>query len=156
MDVASFSEIEQDFHQRVSRIVWCTVTTVDKLGRPRARILHPVWEGSTGWIMTGRNTYKAKHLERNPYVSLSYWDQQHEQVYAECKAEWADDLATKERIWKLFETTPEPYGYNPKLFFPAPEDPNFGCLKLTPWRIELWSLNAMVQGQPPRVWRAQG
>ena len=52
MDVNDFSEIEDEFNARVQRIVWCTVTTVDEEGRPRARILHPVWEGSTGWICT--------------------------------------------------------------------------------------------------------
>ena len=48
MDVASFSEIESEFHKRVSRIVWCTITTVDAKGRPRSRILHPLWEGNDG------------------------------------------------------------------------------------------------------------
>jgi hypothetical protein len=28
------------------------------------------------------------------------------------------------------------------------------ALRLTPWRIELWSLGDMVGGKPPRVWRA--
>ena len=79
MDVASFAEIEKDFMERVARIVWCTVTTVDRKGRPRARILHPIWERSTGWIATGRSSFKGKHLEANPYVSLSYWDPQHQQ-----------------------------------------------------------------------------
>ena len=76
MDVASFGEIEKEFMERISRIVWCTVTTIDRKGRPRARILHPVWEGSTGWIATGRDSFKAKHLAQNPHVSLSYWDPQ--------------------------------------------------------------------------------
>ena len=47
MDVASFSDIEKEFMDRVARIVWCTVTTVDTQDRPRARLLHPIWEGST-------------------------------------------------------------------------------------------------------------
>src|ERR1700682_1462510 len=87
MDIASFAEIEDEFMARVRRIVWCTVATVDRRGRPRTRILHPIWEGSTGWIGTSPRSLKAKHLEHNPYVSLSYWDQQHQQIYADCKAE---------------------------------------------------------------------
>ena len=94
MDVASFTEIEDEFMARVRRIVWCTVATVDRQGRPRTRILHPIWEGSTGWIGTSPISLKAKHLERNPYVSLSYWDPQHQQIYADCKAEWHNDVAT--------------------------------------------------------------
>ncbi|MGE5594679.1 MAG: pyridoxamine 5'-phosphate oxidase family protein [Hyphomicrobiales bacterium] len=156
MDVASFDDIKEEFDRRVSRIVWATVTTVDNQNRPRARILHPLWEGSTGWIMTGRHTFKSKHIEKNPYVSVSYWDPQHEQVFAECRAQWDDDPATKRRIWDLFKDTPEPYGYDPALFFRnGPGDPEFGVLRLVPWRIELWSLQAMVSGQPPRVWRAR-
>ena len=49
MNVASFADIKEEFNKRVSRIVWCTVATVDTKGRPRSRILHPIWERSTGW-----------------------------------------------------------------------------------------------------------
>jgi len=154
MDVASFAEIEKEFLERIARIVWCTVTTVDRRGRPRSRILHPIWEGQTGWIATGRDSFKARHLAANPYVSLSYWDPQHQQVHAECRASWADDPAEKKRVWNLFKSTPEPLGYDPGLFFRGgPEDPSFGALKLTPWRIELWSLADLVQGKPSRVFR---
>jgi pyridoxine/pyridoxamine 5'-phosphate oxidase len=72
MVVNNFSEIEQEFIQRVHTIVWCNVATVDSQGRPRSRILHPIWEGSTGWILTQRDSYKSKHLAANPHVSLAY------------------------------------------------------------------------------------
>ena len=153
MDVASFSEIEKDFNARVARIVWCTATTVDRKGRPRSRMLHPIWEGTTGWIATGRHSFKEKHLAKNPYISLTYWDPQHEQVHAECRAEWVDDLGEKQRVWELFKSTPEPLGYDPAMFFQSADNPEFGLLKLTPWRIELWSLGAMASGQPSQVWR---
>jgi hypothetical protein len=35
----------------------------------------------------------------------------------------------------------------------SPEDPTFGLLKLTPWRIELSSLNDLIAGTPAKVWR---
>jgi general stress protein 26 len=151
-DVASFAEIEQEFMRRITRIVWCTVSTVDRKGRPRSRILHPIWEGSTGWIATGRHTLKTKHLEKNPYLSLSYWDPQHEQVYADCRAEWDDSMDQKRRIWDLYKTTPPPLGYDPGMIWKGgPEDPTFGILKLTPWRIELFALRDMMGGGP-QVW----
>ena len=59
MDVASFSQIEKEFMDRVARIVWCTMTTIDRKSRPRARIIHPIWQGTTGWIATGRHSHKA-------------------------------------------------------------------------------------------------
>ncbi len=154
MDVKDFSEIADDFHARVSRIVWCTVATTDRQGRLRSRILHPIWEGPKGWIMTGRNTLKTKHLEASPWISLTYWDPQHEQVYADCKATWNDDEAEQERIWALFKETPEPYGYDPSIIWPdGPSSPECGLLELDPWRIEVSGLGAMMTGQPPRVWR---
>lgn len=154
MDVAAFTDIEEDFMARVSRIIWCTVTTVDGKGRPRGRILHPIWEGSTGWIATGRQTYKSKHIAANPYVSLAYWDPQHEQVFADCRAEWVEDRGEKQRLWDLFKSTPEPMGYDLGMFWKGGvSDPTYGLLKLTPWRIELWSLGAMMKGEQPRVWR---
>lgn len=128
--VTSFNDIAQEFEQRVGRIVTCTVTTVDTKGRPRARILHPLWEGSTAWIVTDRQSFKAKHIAKNPYVSLSYWDPQQEQVYAECKASWEEDPAEKDRVWNLFKNTPPPRGYDPAQFMPeGPAAPSYGALK---------------------------
>lgn len=148
-----FADIEAKFREITTRIVWCTVTTVDTRGRPRSRILHPVWDGATGWIATGRHSHKAKHLAANPYVSLTYWDPKHEQTIIDCKAEWQDDLDTRAWLWNLLKTTPEPVGYDPSAFWKAHTDDSFGALRLTPWRLEVWSLAAMAQGKPPEVWR---
>ena len=156
MEVATFSDIENDFMERVRRIVWCTVATVDRQGRPRTRILHPIWEGSTGWIATGRQSHKAKHLERNPYVSLSYWDQQHQQIYADCKAEWDDSPQQKQLIWNLYKSTTPPLGYDLGIIWKSPDDPTYGVLKLTPWRIELFALSDLFSRAPPRIWHAAG
>ena len=159
MDVGSFEEIAEEFNARVGRIVWCNVTTVDGNGRPRSRILHPVWEGSTGWIATGRHSFKEKHLAANPYVSLTYLDlgggnpMGQQQVYAECRTEWEDDDAEKRRLWDMFKNAPEPIGYDPALFFQSVDNPEFGMLKLIPWRVEISALSDMMTGQEPKVWR---
>lgn len=154
MDVKSFADIEEEFLRRVTQTVWCSMATVDRQGRPRQRIIHPIWEGSTGWIATGRHSLKEKHLARVPYVALSYWDQRHEQVYVDAYAEWDDDPATKRRIWELYKSTPPPLGYDPQIIWQGGvEDPTYGLLKLTPSRIELFSLQALVTGQGPLVWR---
>ena len=152
-EISDFSAIEADFMDRIRRIVWCTVTTVDRKDRPRARILHPVWEGSTGWIATGRDSFKAKHIAHNPHVSLSYWDPNHEQVFAECRAEWEDDPAEKARLWAFYKATPPPLGYDLAMFWKDADDPGYGLLRLSPWRIELSSLGGMMKGEAPRVWR---
>ena len=154
MDVTSFSDIQEELLARVRRIVWCTMTTVDRRGRPRSRILHPIWEGSICWAATYRGSFKGKHIARNPYVSLTYWDPQQQQVYADCRAEWDDGAAEKQRVWELYKSTPPPLGYDLGQFFrQGPDDPNYGLLKLTAWRIELWSLPDMMSGIPNKVWR---
>lgn len=154
MDVASFAEIEDEFRARTTRIVWCSAATVDRQGWPRTRILHPIWEGSIGWVATGRHSFKERHLAANPYVSLSYWDAEQKQVYADCKAEWEDSPDDRRRIWELYKSTPPPLGYDPGMIWQGgPDDPGYGLLKLTPWRIEVSSIYDMVAGKPPLVWR---
>ncbi len=148
--ITAFAEIEQEFIQRAHTAVWCNVATVDSNGRPRSRVLHPIWEGQTGWITTRRNVLKSKHLTRNPYVSLAYIADPFKPVYAECKAGWDDDPASKHRIWELFKGTPTPLGYDPGSIWRNPDDPDFGVLRLTPWRIDLYDL--VNQGNR-RVWQ---
>jgi general stress protein 26 len=153
-ETIKFADIENEFLDRVGRIVWCTVSTVDAKGHPFARILHPVWEGPTGWIATGRQTLKTKHLAKNPYVALAYWDAQQDTAIVHARAEWCDDTATKSRIWRLLETTPPPVGYDPKLFWRGGvSDPTFGVLKITPSRIQLRTGAEMMQGKPARLCR---
>jgi general stress protein 26 len=154
VEVATFEELQEPFDERVARIAWAGVTTIDRRGRPRVRILHPIWEGSTGWIATGRQSFKAKHLAENPYVSICYWDPQHEQVYVEAHAEWDDDAATKQRIWDLYKNTPSPLGYDPAIIWPSVEHESFGLLRLTPWRVEISSLGTMAGQGQVLVWHS--
>ncbi|MEX0684190.1 MAG: pyridoxamine 5'-phosphate oxidase family protein [Dehalococcoidia bacterium] len=159
-ETTNFAEIADEFTKRVSRIVWCTVATVDTKGRPRTRILHPIWEpdgrgGTTGYIATGRHSHKEKHLARNPNISLTYWDQVHEQIYLDATAEWADDAGEKRRIWELYRGTPPPYGYDPGMIWKdGPDAEDFGVLLLTPRRIELYGIADLMAGRPPLVWRS--
>lgn len=157
METRDFSDVEEEFSKRVAKIVWCSVATVDRTGRPRMRILHPIWEGTTGWIATGRHTLKTRHLAINSALSLCYWDQDHQQIYADCDAEWEDDASEKARIWELYKATPPPLGYDLSMIWRGGlEDPTYGLLKLAPRRIELYSLADMAQGKDPVVWRPAG
>lgn len=155
MEVASFSEIADEFSQRVRAMVWCSAATVDSRGRPRSRILHPIWEGPTGWIGTHRNSYKSRNLIRSPYVSLAYITDIMKPVYVDCVAAWVDDLETKQRIWNLFRDTPEPVGYDPAVDFIRPDHENFGLLQLKPWRIALVTFPAPSHAEGQRIWRCE-
>jgi len=151
-EVATFADIAVEFRRRIESIQWASMTTVDERGRPRGRLVHPVWEEPVGWLATGRNSFKARHLEHHPFVSLGYWDQAHQQIYAECRATWVDDDAERLRLWHLYETKPEGYGL--EQFFRRPDHPAYGLLRLDPWRIELWNVQELFAGTPPTVWHA--
>jgi general stress protein 26 len=150
-EVSTFAEIEPEFIERVHRMVWCSVATVDRRGRPRSRILHTIWEGATGWTATRRHSLKSTHLAHNPYVSLAYVSDVVRPVYVEARAAWAEDLADKQRIWDLFRTAPPPLGYDPEPIFQRVDNPEYGLLRLTPWRIELADVSGAGTG---RFWRA--
>jgi len=150
--VATFDEVAAEFHRRVSRIAWCTLATVAPDGAPWTRVLHPIWEASTGWIATSRHGLKARHLAREPRVSLTYWDAAQDVVTVHATAAWADDAPTRARIWRLYRTTPPPLGYDPGGFWPGgPGDPAFGLLRLSPTRIDITGLASSPA--PKLTWR---
>lgn len=155
VDVGSFAEIAAEFQARVARIAWATVATVGPDGAPRTRILHPIWEFSTGWIATTSHSYKIRHLRREPRVSLTYWDPHQDNIHIEGVLTVADNQLDRERIWDLFASTPPPLGYDPILFWKGGKtDPSYALLRLDPARIELTGLRQRSAGQPSLIWRA--
>jgi hypothetical protein len=144
-----FAEIEPTFRERVDRMVWCAVATVDTHGRPSTRLLHPNWEGQVGWICTHRNSIKRLHLARSPYVSMAYVSDVVHPVYVEAIAAWEEDPAERRRVWEMFKLTPEPIGFDPEPTFVSPDHENFGLLRIEPWKITL----ATLAGDPwQQVW----
>ena len=157
-EVSRFEDIAADFTARVERIGFAIVATVDAGLRPRTRIMQPVWEADrarpVGWLITGRSSYKARHIQTNPFISIAYWDDKHEMVFVEAKALIVDDPATKREVWDLFLAGNGDYGYDPHRFFPAGStDPNYCCIQLEPSRIELASLADRAARRPVRIWR---
>jgi len=148
MDVTTFAEISSEFLTRVSQAVYCSMATVDHLNRPRSRIMHPVWDGSIGWVISWPESHKARQLARNPHVSLAYIHDKEKPVYVDCSAEWVDHPPEKQRIWELHRSLPAPLGFDPLPHFGSIDNPYYGLLKFTPWRIELANL-----GGEPLVWR---
>jgi hypothetical protein len=124
-------------------------------GAPRTRILHPIWEGSTGWIAATSGSFKMRQIRAEPRVSLTYWDQTQDNVHIEAVSTVAEDQADRSRIWDLFAATPPPLGYDPIVSGRAarPIRPT-ALLRLDPTRIELTGLRHRSSGQPPLVWRS--
>ncbi len=159
----SLEQVAPAFVEMAHRIVWASVATVDRRDRPRSRILHPIWQwdGTTlgGWIATAPTPLKRAHLERSSYVSLNYWTPDQDTCVAECRAEWCFDLETRERIWRLFEETPPPVGYDPAIIpgWEKPSDDAFAALKLEPWRLRVFPGSVLMgQGGEVLTWQAEG
>ena len=148
--VTSFSEIETEFIERVHTMVWCSMATLDTKNRLRSRILHPIWEGSIGWASARPHSLKARHIAHCPYVTLAYISDIARPVYVDCTARWEDDEVAKRHVWELFKTTPPPAGFDLANIFRGVDDPEYGALKFTPWRIELFDLSNV---ENRKVWR---
>lgn len=151
--MTTLSEIAPRFVQMAHEIVWCTVATVDARGRPRSRVLHPLWEWDgehlVGWIGTEPTPTKRAHLEASPYVSCNYWTPSHDTTVAECHASWALDDVTRARIWNAFKEAPEPLGYDPADIpaWESPASPTFAVIRLEPWRIRLMPAEVLWEQQ---------
>jgi len=151
------------FVEMAHRIVWASVATVGPDDRPRSRILHPywTWDGTTlsGIVATGPTPLKVAHLERSPFVSITYWTPTHDTCTAECRATWAFDDVTCTEAWETFEHAPEPVGYDPAIIPPwaeGPTSPAFAVLQLAPWRVRVMPGTVMLgQGGELVTWRAE-
>lgn len=135
-------------------IVWASVATVDADGRPRTRILHPIWEWDGtdlfGWVATVPTPIKRAHLAAHPYVSVSYWTANHDTCSAECLVEWYRDDETRTAVWQKFASAPEPVGYDPAIipmWAGGPTSDEFAVLRLAPYRLRVMPGIAMTQGQ---------
>jgi hypothetical protein len=152
----TYQETAPAFVEMAHRIVWCSAATVDGAGRPRTRILHPLWQwnGETlvGWIATGPTPTKRAHLAAHPYISLNYWTPSQDTCVAECRAAWAFDDETRTRIWNLFANAPAPVGYNPAIVpaWTSPTVAAFAVLRLEPWRLRVFP-GSVLMGQGGQV-----
>lgn len=152
--MASLETVAPAFVEMAHRIVWCTVATVDPDGRPRTRILHPIWawdgERLTGWIATGPTPVKARALEASPTLSCSYWASDHDTCTADCDVEWILDDDGRRELWERFATAPAPVGYDPAIIPPwaeGPTSPAFAGLRLDPYRLRVFPGTVLLAGR---------
>lgn len=161
MEMSALSEVAPAFVDMAHQIVWCSAATVDATGRPRSRVLHPIWdwEGGalTGWIATGATPIKRAHLAAHPFISLNYWAPSQDTCVAECGAEWCFDLETKQAVWDKFANGPAPVGYDPGIIpgWDSAESETFSALKVTPWRLRVMPGSVLLSGTGDvLVWQA--
>jgi hypothetical protein len=147
------------FVEMAHRIVWCSVASVDAAGRPRSRVLHPMWEWREGRLVglvgTGPTPTKRAHLEHSPYLSLNYWEPGQDTCVAECRAEWCFDLETRQQVWDAYKSAPPPLGYDPAIIpgWDSASSDSFAVLRLDPWRLRVFPGSVLLgQGGDVLVW----
>lgn len=117
--------------------------------QPTVRPVHPLWDDGVVWIATSTDSPKMRHVGANAQVEL-FWHLtdalRHLTVTG--TAECVTDSGEKQRLWDLFD-------YDLAAYWPeGPDSPTYGLMKVTPTRVECWSLPEMGSGTPGRVWRA--
>ncbi|MEM7218459.1 MAG: pyridoxamine 5'-phosphate oxidase family protein [Pseudomonadota bacterium] len=149
----TLEQIAPAFVAMAHEIVWCSVATVDSAGRPRSRVLHPIWDWQdgalTGWIATGPTPTKLAHLKQTPHVSCNYWAPSQDTCVAECEAEWCFDQPTKTAVWERFKQAPAPVGYDPAMIpgWDSAESASYAVLKLAPWRLRVFPGSVLLGGE---------
>jgi hypothetical protein len=154
------TEVAPAFVEMAHRIVWCSAATVDAKGRPRSRVLHPIWDWDgkrlTGWVATGPTPMKRAHLAASAHVSANYWAPSQDTCVADCRAALVYDDATRDWLWDRFKNAPAPVGYDPAIIpgWKTPRDASFAALKLEPWRLRVQPASVMMgQGGKVLAWR---
>ena len=156
----ALAEVAPAFVDMAHQIVWCSAATVDRAGRPRTRVLHPIWQWDgttlTGWIATSPLSPKAGDLAKNPALALTYWTPSHDTCSASCDAEWEDSEEQRVEGWRRFAEGPAPVGYDPSIIPPwtSPTAPAFGILRLEPYELRVLPGSVMLRGEgQPLRWR---
>lgn len=136
----------------VESVVWSMVTTVGRDGRPRMRLVHPVWfwdgDAPTALIGTRPSALKRAHLAANPVLTCGYWSPEHHHtVVVDADASWVPS-GERAAAWRRIAALPGPMGYDPAPIWPAgPDEEGFAVIALDPFRIV-----ARPAGQPSRRW----
>lgn len=151
-----FEEVREDVLRLTASIVWSVVTTVDAAGRPRSRILHPVWmedEGRLHGLVAARPTpVKLADIAAHPHIACAYWTPAFESVFIDAEAAWIPD-GEKRAAWERIASLPAPVGYDPAPMWPdGPDSPGFVVLALTPFRVRVQLGAEVAKGIPDRFW----
>ena len=151
--MAPLETVAPAFVEMAHRIVWAVAATVDPEGRPRTRVLHPVWQWDgaslTGWVATSPLSPKAGHLAEHPALSLTYWSPDHDTCTADCSTVWESSDEERQAGWDRFASAPPPVGYDPSIIpsWDSPKSPGFGILRLEPHRLRVMPGTVMLTGQ---------
>jgi general stress protein 26 len=137
------SDVKSEVLELFSQPLPTALATITAEGRPWARYVIPrLDEDLTFWVATGSGSRKVAQIKKNPEVHLcggvTSFKSAQSWAQVQGRAEILDDAETKKARWRD----------ELRAYFTGPEDPNYCLIKITPQRIEYYSMNSME----PRVW----
>ena len=153
MTAVELSIVAPAFVEMAHRIVWAVGATVDVAGQPSTRVLHPIWEWDgtqlLGWVLTSPQSAKARHLDRTPRVSFTYWQANQDTCTADCSTEWDETAELRAAGWRRFAEGPQPVGYDPSIIpgWESADAAAFGVLRLTPTSLRVMDGSLMLTGE---------
>jgi hypothetical protein len=155
------NDIVPRFVEMAHRIGMGVAATVDGRGRPRTRVVQPVWvwdgQDLIGWVSSDSTSPKYAHLQAHPMLSITYWNPEQDTCTADCLVELIDDDDEKVRAWERFRTTPPPAGFDPAIHpdWSSAASPTFGVIRLRPTLLRVVPGTLMTEGTGEvRTWRA--
>ncbi|HYE86373.1 MAG TPA: pyridoxamine 5'-phosphate oxidase family protein, partial [Vicinamibacterales bacterium] len=125
---------------------YCTLITTGEDGQPQARIVDPlIADGERSiWIATNPLTRKVKEIEKDPRVTLTFFNQAaNEYVTVRATARVVTDAAAKAAHWK-----PE---WKP-FYTDESRGADFMLFELRPSRLEVSSARHGLHNEP-KTWR---
>jgi hypothetical protein len=152
--MSELKRVATSFIEIAHAIAWCSAATVDRKGRPRSRILHPIWEWDgaslVGWVAAFPTALMRGHLNNNPYMSCTYWAETQNTCTAECNAELLFDDETRIDVWQKFKQAPPPVGYDPGVIahWTAPTSDAFAVIRLDSWRLRVFPATSFMAADP--------
>ncbi len=136
---SALAAVEAEARPIIERVVWATVATVGPDGRPRTRLMHPVWfwdgDVPTALVSARPTPLKVRHVSAQPAISCHYWDPGHDTVAIDAVATWVP-LDERQAAWDRVKAVAEPVGFDPAIIWPeGSTDPDCAFLHLTAHRI---------------------
>jgi general stress protein 26 len=156
-------EIAPRFVDLAHSIVMSVVATAGPDGRPRTRVMQPLWtwDGTslTGWLSTSTTDPKVDDLRHTPALSITYWNPAQDTCTADCDVELITDDAERAAAWDRFRDAPPPAGFDPAIHpdWDSAASPTFGVLRLTPTWLRVMPGSLLLRGEGEVwTWRRPG
>jgi general stress protein 26 len=137
-------ELADKIRNKLKKRTLASFATVTEEGKPWTRYV--VARGDENldiWFATFKGSRKTRHIARNSevHVLLGVNDMATAASWLQIqgRAEILEDTVTKQAVWYSML---EP-------IFSGPEDPNYVVCKVTPYRIEYYTMNS----RQPQIWQ---